>query len=235
MDLLETILRSANAEKYVELFAKNGIEAATLPLLSIEDLKFLGVDEKDVRIEILNKASHLQIPHEKLISIVLTKEDVELILNQITYQLNLHHALLSCPIIRKDVVVCDVKLGNATKCLLNCLESLSNKLDEFEQRILFISGLSCVIGLERTFRFFFQRHKVKASIAFFGGIVIVLVGWPLVGMLLETYGFVLLFSGFFPVAINFLRRVPVLGTLLNMPGISMLVDKLAGDSNRTTV
>ncbi|KAK4873408.1 hypothetical protein RN001_015437 [Aquatica leii] len=101
--------------------------------------------------------------------------------------------------------------------------------------ILFISGLSCVIGLERTFRFFFQRHKVKASIAFFGGIIIVLAGWPLVGMLLETYGFVLLFSGFFPVAINFLRRVPILGTLLNMPGISMLLDKIAGDSNRTMV
>lgn len=28
------------------------------------------------------------------------------------------------------------------------------------------------------------------------------------------------FSGFFPVAINFLRRVPVLGTILNFPGIS---------------
>ncbi|KAF2880086.1 hypothetical protein ILUMI_26098 [Ignelater luminosus] len=101
--------------------------------------------------------------------------------------------------------------------------------------ILFIAGLSCVIGLERTFRFFFQRHKVKASIAFFGGIIVVLAGWPIIGMLLETYGFVLLFSGFFPVAVNFIRRVPVLGTILNMPGISRLVDKLAGDTSRTMV
>uniref|UniRef100_U5EWB4 Putative vesicle-mediated transport n=1 Tax=Corethrella appendiculata TaxID=1370023 RepID=U5EWB4_9DIPT len=101
--------------------------------------------------------------------------------------------------------------------------------------ILFICGLACVIGLERTFRFFFQKHKVKASIAFFGGISIVLFGYPLIGMIVETYGFVLLFSGFFPVAINFLRRVPLLGTFLNMPGISKIVDKLAGDSNRTTV
>ncbi|XP_017769143.1 PREDICTED: vesicle transport protein GOT1B isoform X2 [Nicrophorus vespilloides] len=101
--------------------------------------------------------------------------------------------------------------------------------------ILFICGLACVIGLERTFRFFFQRHKVKASIAFFGGIIIVLVGFPLIGMLFETYGFVLLFSGFFPVAINFLRRVPVIGTLLNMPGVSGIVDRLAGDSGRTRV
>ncbi|XP_053680796.1 vesicle transport protein GOT1B [Anopheles nili] len=101
--------------------------------------------------------------------------------------------------------------------------------------ILFVCGLACVIGLERTFRFFFQKHKVKASISFFGGILIVLFGYPLIGMLIEMYGFILLFSGFFPVAINFLRRVPVLGNILNMPGISRTVDWLAGESDRTTV
>ena len=88
--------------------------------------------------------------------------------------------------------------------------------------ILFISGLAFVIGLERTFKFFFQWHKAKATAAFFGGIAVVLFGWPLVGMIIEVYGFVLLFSGFFPVAINFLRRIPVIGTLLNMPGISFV-------------
>lgn len=60
-------------------------------------------------------------------------------------------------------------------------------------QILFLVGLGCVIGLQRTFRFFFQKHKAKASAAFFGGIFVVLLGWPLVGMIIETYGFVLLF------------------------------------------
>ncbi|XP_066153738.1 vesicle transport protein GOT1B isoform X1 [Euwallacea fornicatus] len=101
--------------------------------------------------------------------------------------------------------------------------------------ILFIAGLAAVIGRERTFRFFFQRHKIRGSIAFFGGIIIVLLGWPLVGMIFEGYGFFLLFSGFFPVAINFLRRVPILGTILNMPGISKIVDRLAVDPQRTRV
>jgi len=54
-------------------------------------------------------------------------------------------------------------------------------------------GLGCVIGLKRTFTFFFQRHKAKASGAFCGGVLIVLLGWPIVGMVIETYGFVLLF------------------------------------------
>lgn len=102
-------------------------------------------------------------------------------------------------------------------------------------QILFLCGLACVIGLDRTFRFFFQKHKLKGSIAFFGGIIVVLVGFPLIGMIIESYGFFLLFSGFFPAAINFLRRVPVLGTFLNMPGVSRVMDKLAGDSNRTRV
>jgi len=95
--------------------------------------------------------------------------------------------------------------------------------------ILFLSGLAFVIGLERTFRFFFQWHKVKGSAAFFGGILVVLFGWPILGMAVEAYGFIVLFSGFFPVAINFLRRIPVIGTLLNLPVISTIAVKLGGE------
>merc|ERR1711973_526302 len=67
--------------------------------------------------------------------------------------------------------------------------------------ILFISGLAFIIGLERTFRFFFQRHKLKATGCFMGGVFTVLFGWPMIGMLIELYGFYQLFSGFFPVVI----------------------------------
>lgn len=101
--------------------------------------------------------------------------------------------------------------------------------------ILFLSGLGCAIGPKRTLSFFFQRHKVKASVSFLGGIIVVLMGWPIVGMIIETYGFVLLFSGFLPVAINVLRKVPGLRILLNLPGISRVLDSIAGDPNRTTV
>lgn len=51
-----------------------------------------------------------------------------------------------------------------------------------------------IIGFERTFRFFFQRYKIKATALFFGGISIVLLGWPLIGMIVEVYGFFLLFG-----------------------------------------
>uniref|UniRef100_A0A4W5NQK9 Golgi transport 1Ba n=6 Tax=Salmonidae TaxID=8015 RepID=A0A4W5NQK9_9TELE len=96
--------------------------------------------------------------------------------------------------------------------------------------ILFVAGLSFVIGLERTFRFFFQKHKMKATSFFLGGVLIVLIGWPIVGVVLEVYGFFLLFRGFFPVAVGFIRRIPILGSLLNLPFISGFVDKV-GESN----
>ncbi|XP_046864142.1 vesicle transport protein GOT1B-like [Xenia sp. Carnegie-2017] len=101
--------------------------------------------------------------------------------------------------------------------------------------ILFISGLTLVIGLERTFRFFFQRHKLKGSAFFIGGIFVVLIGWPMVGMALESYGFILLFGGFLPVVVNFLRRVPFIGNILNIPGISSVVNKIAGDPSNSMV
>ena len=51
-----------------------------------------------------------------------------------------------------------------------------------------------MIGLERTFRFFFQKHKLKGTCFFFVGMLVVLLGWPMVGMIVEMYGMFLLFG-----------------------------------------
>ncbi|CAG9808044.1 unnamed protein product [Chironomus riparius] len=99
--------------------------------------------------------------------------------------------------------------------------------------ILFISGLTCIIGFRRTYNFFFQKHKIKATVAFFLGITVVLLGYPLIGMIVETYGFILLFGGFLPATIEFLRRVPFVGNFLNLPVISSLVSRI--EDKRTRV
>ncbi|CAJ0967926.1 unnamed protein product, partial [Ranitomeya imitator] len=59
--------------------------------------------------------------------------------------------------------------------------------------ILFLFGLALIIGLRRTFSFFFQRHKLRGSSFFLGGALLVLLRWPLIGMLCEFYGFISLF------------------------------------------
>ncbi|XP_074178303.1 vesicle transport protein GOT1A isoform X3 [Rhinolophus sinicus] len=61
---------------------------------------------------------------------------------------------------------------------------------------------------------FGNRHKLKGTSFFLGGVAIVLLRWPLLGMFLETYGFFNLFKGFFPVAFGFL------GNAFNIPFLS---------------
>ncbi|XP_053463779.1 vesicle transport protein GOT1A isoform X1 [Nycticebus coucang] len=91
--------------------------------------------------------------------------------------------------------------------------------------LLFLTGLSFIIGLRKTFTFFFQRHKLKGTSFFLGGVVIVLLRWPLLGMLLETYGFFSLFKGFFPVAFGFLSNT------FSIPFLSTLFQRLQGTSS----
>ncbi|XP_032322861.1 vesicle transport protein GOT1A isoform X4 [Camelus ferus] len=72
---------------------------------------------------------------------------------------------------------------------------------------------------------FGNRHKLKGTSFFLGGVAIVLLRWPLLGMLLETYGFFNLFKGFFPVVFGFL------GNSANIPFLSALFRRLEGTSS----
>ncbi|XP_010879177.1 vesicle transport protein GOT1A isoform X2 [Esox lucius] len=77
--------------------------------------------------------------------------------------------------------------------------------------VLFLAGLAIIIGLRRTASFFFQKQKLRGSTFFLGGIALVLFRWPVIGMAVESYGFVLLFRSFFPVVFGFLS------SLMNIP------------------
>ncbi|RZC77549.1 hypothetical protein C5167_001712 [Papaver somniferum] len=88
--------------------------------------------------------------------------------------------------------------------------------------ILFLSGLMLTIGLKSTMQFFMKRQNYKGTISFGIGFFLVLIGWPLMGMILEAYGFIVLFSGFWPTLAVFLQRIPILGWIFQQPFVMSL-------------
>jgi len=99
--------------------------------------------------------------------------------------------------------------------------------------ILFLGGLFLIIGPQKTFYFFARKNKLRGTVCFLGGILLVFFKWPAIGVLVEMFGFLNLFGDFFPVIITFLRQLPFIGQFLNLPFIRPLVDRLAG--SRTSV
>ncbi|KAB1670317.1 hypothetical protein ES319_1Z180000v1 [Gossypium barbadense] len=85
--------------------------------------------------------------------------------------------------------------------------------------ILFISGVALTIGLKSTMQFFMKRQNFKGTISFGVGFFFVVIGWPIIGMVLEAYGFIVLFSGFWPTLAVFLQRIPIVGWLFQQPYI----------------
>lgn len=94
--------------------------------------------------------------------------------------------------------------------------------------ILFLSGLALTIGLKSTLQFFMKPQNYKGTIAFGAGFFFVVIGWPIVGMILESYGFLVLFSGFWPTLSVFVQRIPVLGWIFQQPFIRSLIDRYRG-------
>lgn len=60
-------------------------------------------------------------------------------------------------------------------------------------------------------------HSAQGSAFYLGGCALVVYGWTIVGLLIEAYGFWLLFCEFFPTVLQFFRQVPILNRLLNLP------------------
>ena len=95
---------------------------------------------------------------------------------------------------------------------------------------LYLVGLLLLIGPQKTVSFFFRKNKLRGSICFFLGVALVFLKWPLLGMAIEAVGFVDLFGDFLPTVIAFCRRIPFLSTVLNLPGVAHVLDKIGSRS-----
>lgn len=83
-------------------------------------------------------------------------------------------------------------------------------------QILFLIGLTLIIGIQKTFVFFARRQKLKGTAAFMGGILLILIRWPLTGFLVELYGIFVLFGDFFATIASFAGNIPIVGPYIQM-------------------
>jgi Got1/Sft2-like family len=61
-------------------------------------------------------------------------------------------------------------------------------------QILFLGGLFLIIGPQKTFYFFARKNKLRGTTCFLGGILLVFLKWPTIGVLVELFGFLNLFG-----------------------------------------
>jgi Got1/Sft2-like family len=90
-------------------------------------------------------------------------------------------------------------------------------------QILFLIGLTLIIGVQKTFVFFARRQKWKGTAAFTAGIILILARWPLIGFFVELYGIFVLFGDFFATIASFAGNIPIVG-----PYIQMALEKISG-------
>lgn len=91
-----------------------------------------------------------------------------------------------------------------------------------------------VIGLTAGLNSPFQPG-LQGSAFYLSGAGLVIIGWTIIGLLIEAYGFWLLFCEFIPVVLQYSRRVPFLSKILDVPGLKMvsLIDINPASSNRS--
>jgi signal peptidase I len=77
---------------------------------------------------------------------------------------------------------------------------------------------------------------MRGIVTFFGGIFLVMIRWPIFGMMGQLYGLVYLFGQFFPIVSQSMQNTPIVGDFLRLPAIeSFFANFGGGDSRRAPV
>lgn len=69
---------------------------------------------------------------------------------------------------------------------------------------------------------------MRGIVSFFGGIVLVMLRWPVLGIVLQLYGLVYLFGQFFPILSQSLQSTPVIGSFLASPAVQNFFTSVGG-------
>lgn len=99
--------------------------------------------------------------------------------------------------------------------------------------IMFLVGLTLTIGVSRTVRFFSRPDRIRGIVAFFGGVFLVMVRWPIFGMMAQLYGLLYLFGQFLPIAAQSMKETPVIGEIFRLPAVERFLESISGSSRNT--
>lgn len=94
---------------------------------------------------------------------------------------------------------------------LSPLPSLPRASLTHPRQILFIIGLTLIIGTTKTVAFFARKQKWKGTLAFVAGISLILMRWAFIGFIVELYGILVLFGDFLATIAGFVSNVPIIG------------------------
>lgn len=94
--------------------------------------------------------------------------------------------------------------------------------------ILWLGGVAILLGWHATLKLFMNKANYKGSVSFLLGLFFIFVRWPIVGIILEIYGCLALFGGFWPSVRVFLYQIPVVGWIIQYP--ILLLSRLTGGS-----
>ncbi|XP_060525743.1 uncharacterized protein LOC132701666 [Cylas formicarius] len=136
MALLEPILRTCKAERYIDNFREFGIEPYVFKILGHEDLSAIGIEDENLRTDILNHFANLQIPTEKKQEIKIDLEYTLIVLHLMSVHLNKHFEILSNILKQDEVDLCHIRNGGAVRCLESSLHSLEAKILALESKML---------------------------------------------------------------------------------------------------
>uniref|UniRef100_M4DG29 Vesicle transport protein n=1 Tax=Brassica campestris TaxID=3711 RepID=M4DG29_BRACM len=83
--------------------------------------------------------------------------------------------------------------------------------------LFWLIGVGLLLGWQSTWRLFTNVNNLKGTVCFVLGLFLIFVRWPIIGIILETYGCIVLFGGFWSTVKMFLSQIPFVGWMIQYP------------------
>ena len=71
------------------------------------------------------------------------------------------------------------------------------------------------IGIGGIISFFTRKGKLKGSIIYFSGFILIVIGFSFIGSMIEVIGFLMIFRQFLPDFYDYMCKIPVIGKYLS--------------------